>query len=43
MYPDLEKHFKQWAIKKVKEIDNTIDIMAKQKELLTNFVKDSIY
>lgn len=42
-YPELERHFKQWAIEKVKEIDNTIGTMEKQKELLTNFVKYSIY
>lgn len=42
-YPELERHFKQWAIKKIKEIENTIGIMEKQKELLTNFVKYSIY
>lgn len=42
-YPELERHFKQWAIKKTKEIENTIGIMEKQKELLTNFVKYSIY
>lgn len=42
-YPELERHFKQWAIKKIKEIDNTIGIMSKQKELLTDFVKYSIY
>lgn len=42
-YHELERHFKQWAIKKIKEIDNTIDIMSKQRELLINFVKYSIY
>lgn len=40
---DLEKHFKQWAIEKMKEIDNNIGLMSKQKELLTNFVRDSVY
>lgn len=42
-YPELERYFKQWATKKIKEIENTIDIMSKQKELLTDFVKYSIY
>jgi hypothetical protein len=42
-YPELERYFKQWAIEKIKEIENTINIMSKQKELLTDFVKYSIY
>lgn len=42
-YQELERHFKQWAIEKIKEIENTINIMSKQKELLTNYVKYSIY
>lgn len=42
-YPELERYFKQWAIKKIKEIENTIDTISKQKELLIDFVKYSIY
>lgn len=42
-YPELERYFKQWARKKIQEIENQIPKLLRKQELLSGLVDSTIY
>lgn len=42
-YPELERMFKEWACKRIQEIENQIPKLISEQELLTNLVNSTVY
>ena len=42
-YPELERHFKHWACKRIQEIENQIPKLLSKKELLSGLVDSTVY
>ena len=42
-YPELERYFKQWACKRIQEIENQIPKLLSKKELLSGLVDSTVY
>ena len=42
-YPELERYFKQWACKRIREIENQIPKLLHKKELLSSLINSTVY